>query len=202
MVSCFPINSYKSLLAQGQFEPMMNAKYKTCRSLFFFFLSLWFPKATNDLHDAILSTRRKHLTFLFFFFFSDLLLLACNWSTMGDRFFVCHHLAALYAYGYVLVRPLHFCTQFLLNPSLNDFFFFFVFVTTCFFGWFQTRGVLPYFANFRLISELSTPFVNQRWVSFRVCVCVLFIKITVKLGSDCNAIAALHDIGLMYRIMQ
>ncbi|XP_057673402.1 TLC domain-containing protein 4-B isoform X2 [Corythoichthys intestinalis] len=58
----------------------------------------------------------------------DLLLLACNWSTMGDKFFVCHHLAALYAYGYVL-----------------------------------TRGVLPYFANFRLISELSTPFVNQRW---------------------------------------
>ncbi|XP_034046924.1 TLC domain-containing protein 4-B-like isoform X3 [Thalassophryne amazonica] len=58
----------------------------------------------------------------------DLLLLACNWSTVGDSFFVWHHLAALYAYGYVL-----------------------------------TRGVLPYFANFRLISELSTPFVNQRW---------------------------------------
>ncbi|XP_016091411.1 transmembrane protein 56-B-like [Sinocyclocheilus grahami] len=32
-----------------------------------------------------------------------------------------------------------------------------------FFIFFQTRGVLPYFANFRLISELSTPFVNQRW---------------------------------------
>ncbi|XP_073713769.1 TLC domain-containing protein 4-B isoform X2 [Misgurnus anguillicaudatus] len=47
---------------------------------------------------------------------------------MGDVFFVCHHLAALYAYGYVL-----------------------------------TQGMLPYFANFRLISELSTPFVNQRW---------------------------------------
>ncbi|XP_029102662.1 transmembrane protein 56-B-like isoform X3 [Scleropages formosus] len=59
---------------------------------------------------------------------SDLLLLACNWRAMGDGFFVCHHLAALYAYGYVL-----------------------------------SRGVLPYFANFRLISELSTPFVNQRW---------------------------------------
>uniref|UniRef100_A0A4W6E8B3 TLC domain containing 4b n=1 Tax=Lates calcarifer TaxID=8187 RepID=A0A4W6E8B3_LATCA len=58
----------------------------------------------------------------------DLVLLACNWNTMGDSFFVCHHLAALYAYGYVL-----------------------------------SRGVLPYFANFRLISELSTPFVNQRW---------------------------------------
>ncbi|KAJ8345160.1 hypothetical protein SKAU_G00293530 [Synaphobranchus kaupii] len=58
----------------------------------------------------------------------DLVLLARNWGTMGDGFFVCHHLAALYAYGYVL-----------------------------------TQGVLPYFANFRLISELSTPFVNQRW---------------------------------------
>ncbi|XP_051995462.1 TLC domain-containing protein 4-B [Xyrauchen texanus] len=58
----------------------------------------------------------------------DLVLLARNWKTMGDVFFVCHHLAALYAYGFVL-----------------------------------TRGVLPYFANFRLISELSTPFVNQRW---------------------------------------
>lgn len=33
----------------------------------------------------------------------DLVLLATNWSTMGDSFFVCHHLAALYAYGYVLV---------------------------------------------------------------------------------------------------
>ncbi|XP_064170890.1 TLC domain-containing protein 4-B [Anguilla rostrata] len=58
----------------------------------------------------------------------DLVLLARNWATMGDSFFVCHHFAALYAYGYVL-----------------------------------TQGVLPYFANFRLISELSTPFVNQRW---------------------------------------
>lgn len=36
---------------------------------------------------------------------ADLVLLACNWSTMGDGFFVCHHLAALYAYGYVLVSP-------------------------------------------------------------------------------------------------
>lgn len=36
----------------------------------------------------------------------DLVLLAFNWSTMGDSFFVCHHLAALYAYGYVLVSPL------------------------------------------------------------------------------------------------
>ncbi|XP_015263039.1 PREDICTED: transmembrane protein 56-B-like [Gekko japonicus] len=58
----------------------------------------------------------------------DLLLLIRYWRTLGDSLFVCHHLAALYAYGYVL-----------------------------------SRGVLPYFANFRLLSELSTPFVNLRW---------------------------------------
>uniref|UniRef100_A0A803SXP2 TLC domain-containing protein n=1 Tax=Anolis carolinensis TaxID=28377 RepID=A0A803SXP2_ANOCA len=58
----------------------------------------------------------------------DLLLLMRYWRTLGDSLFVCHHLAALYAYGYVL-----------------------------------SRGVLPFFANFRLISELSTPFVNLRW---------------------------------------
>ncbi|KAH0628702.1 hypothetical protein JD844_010131 [Phrynosoma platyrhinos] len=58
----------------------------------------------------------------------DLLLLVRYWRTLGDSLFVCHHLAALYAYGYVL-----------------------------------SRGVLPYFANFRLLSELSTPFVNLRW---------------------------------------
>ncbi|KAL4647937.1 transmembrane protein 56-B-like isoform X1 [Arapaima gigas] len=75
----------------------------------------------------------------------DLLLLACNWSTMGDSFFVCHHLAALYAYGYVLVR--HSQSQDQHKQTLCP----------------TSRGVLPYFANFRLISELSTPFVNQRW---------------------------------------
>ncbi|GCB83790.1 hypothetical protein scyTo_0024501, partial [Scyliorhinus torazame] len=56
-----------------------------------------------------------------------LLLLLRHWKTLGDRFFISHHLAALYAYQYVLAR-----------------------------------GLLPYFANFRLIAELSTPFVNQR----------------------------------------
>ncbi|XP_063305594.1 TLC domain-containing protein 4-like [Pelobates fuscus] len=58
----------------------------------------------------------------------DLVLLARFWKVMRDPYIVCHHMAVLYAYGYVL-----------------------------------NRGVLPYFANFRLISELSTPFVNQRW---------------------------------------
>ncbi|XP_015747054.2 transmembrane protein 56-B-like isoform X1 [Python bivittatus] len=33
----------------------------------------------------------------------DLLLLVRYWKTLGDSLFVCHHLAALYAYGYVLV---------------------------------------------------------------------------------------------------
>ncbi|XP_075062809.1 TLC domain-containing protein 4-like [Mixophyes fleayi] len=58
----------------------------------------------------------------------DLLFFARYWKEMRDPYMVCHHLAVLYAYGYVL-----------------------------------NRGVLPYFANFRLISELSTPFVNLRW---------------------------------------
>lgn len=40
----------------------------------------------------------------------DLVLLACNWGTMGDSFFVCHHLAAIYAYTYVLVSLLEFST--------------------------------------------------------------------------------------------
>ncbi|XP_072129598.1 TLC domain-containing protein 4-B [Mobula birostris] len=30
-------------------------------------------------------------------------------------------------------------------------------------------GMLPYFANFRLIAELSTPFVNQRWFFEALC---------------------------------
>lgn len=28
---------------------------------------------------------------------------------------------------------------------------------------FQTYGVLPWFSNFRLLAEFSTPFVNQRY---------------------------------------
>ncbi|KAJ8264027.1 hypothetical protein GJAV_G00144240 [Gymnothorax javanicus] len=90
---------------------------------------LWFDDAVNE--DPVWGDPRLvklNVAITCGYLLYDLLLLACHWSTMGDGFFVCHHLAALYAYGYVL-----------------------------------TRGVLPYFANFRLISELSTPFVNQRW---------------------------------------
>ncbi|KAJ8404169.1 hypothetical protein AAFF_G00339420 [Aldrovandia affinis] len=90
---------------------------------------LWFDDAVNE--DPVWGDPRLvklNVAITCGYLLYDLVLLARNWGTMGDRFFVCHHLAALYAYGYVL-----------------------------------TRGVLPYFANFRLISELSTPFVNQRW---------------------------------------
>uniref|UniRef100_A0A4W5M4D5 Si:dkey-10f21.4 n=1 Tax=Hucho hucho TaxID=62062 RepID=A0A4W5M4D5_9TELE len=58
---------------------------------------------------------------------SDMLLICYYWRAIGDKFFVIHHLAALYAYYYVL-----------------------------------SIGMLPYFANFRLVAELSTPCVNQR----------------------------------------
>ncbi|XP_019897547.1 TLC domain-containing protein 4-B isoform X1 [Esox lucius] len=59
---------------------------------------------------------------------SDLLLIFYYWKAIGDKYFVLHHLAALYAYYYVL-----------------------------------GQGMLPYFANFRLLAEFSTPCVNQRW---------------------------------------
>ncbi|KAG9343284.1 hypothetical protein JZ751_014265 [Albula glossodonta] len=59
---------------------------------------------------------------------SDLFLILYYWEAIGDKFFVVHHLAALYACYYVL-----------------------------------GKGMLPYFANFRLLAEFSTPCVNQRW---------------------------------------
>ncbi|KAG8436775.1 hypothetical protein GDO86_007744 [Hymenochirus boettgeri] len=59
---------------------------------------------------------------------SDLLLIIYYWKAIGDKYFVTHHVAALYAYYYVL-----------------------------------GEGMLPYFGNFRLLAEFSTPFVNQRW---------------------------------------
>lgn len=38
--------------------------------------------------------------------FPDLLLIFYYWKAIGDKFFVVHHLAALYAYYYVLVSAL------------------------------------------------------------------------------------------------
>lgn len=38
--------------------------------------------------------------------FPDLLLIFYYWKAIGDKFFVIHHVAALYAYYYVLVSAL------------------------------------------------------------------------------------------------
>lgn len=59
---------------------------------------------------------------------SDLLIIILYWKVIGDKSFIIHHCAAIYAYFFVLVY-----------------------------------GVLIYIANFRLLAELSSPFVNQRW---------------------------------------
>lgn len=47
-----------------------------------------------------------HLSSPFYFCFPDLLLIFYYWKAIGDKFFVVHHLAALYAYYYVLVSAL------------------------------------------------------------------------------------------------
>nr|XP_012646446.2 transmembrane protein 56 isoform X2 [Microcebus murinus] len=59
---------------------------------------------------------------------SDLVILIWYWKVIGDKFFIIHHCAALYAYFFVL-----------------------------------RDGVLAFVANFRLLAELSSPCVNQRW---------------------------------------
>lgn len=45
-------------------------------------------------------------SFSLYFCFPDLLLIFYYWKAIGDKFFVVHHLAALYAYYYVLVSAL------------------------------------------------------------------------------------------------
>ncbi|XP_036309081.1 TLC domain-containing protein 4 [Pipistrellus kuhlii] len=59
---------------------------------------------------------------------SDLLAITRHWDVLGDKYFVIHHCASLYAFSLVL-----------------------------------RHGVLQYIANFRLLAELSSPCVNQRW---------------------------------------
>lgn len=59
---------------------------------------------------------------------SDLLVITRHWDVLGDKFFVIHHCASLYAFFLVL-----------------------------------RYGVLQYVSNFRLLAELSSPCVNQRW---------------------------------------
>ncbi|EHH14971.1 TLC domain-containing protein 4 [Macaca nemestrina] len=59
---------------------------------------------------------------------SDLSIMILYWKVIGDKFFIIHHCASLYAYYLVL-----------------------------------KNGVLVYIGNYRLLAELSSPFVNQRW---------------------------------------
>ncbi|XP_036199394.1 TLC domain-containing protein 4-like isoform X1 [Myotis myotis] len=59
---------------------------------------------------------------------SDLLIIVLHWDVIGDKYFLIHHCASLYAFFLVL-----------------------------------KDGPLQYIANFRLLAELSSPCVNQRW---------------------------------------
>ncbi|XP_032821784.2 TLC domain-containing protein 4-B-like [Petromyzon marinus] len=96
---------------------------------FFCLYILWFDDAVNK--DPVWGDPKivqLNIAITTGYLFSDFLLIVCNWNAIGDKFFIMHHLSALYAYYYVM-----------------------------------DRGVLPYFANFRQLAELSTPFVNQRW---------------------------------------
>ncbi|KAI4871254.1 hypothetical protein NFI96_019790 [Prochilodus magdalenae] len=83
---------------------------------------------------------------------SDLLLIFYYWRAIGDKFFVIHHLAALYAYYYVLLNR----SPYILKGFTSNHFY-------CHVTFSQGQGMLPYFANFRLLAEFSTPCVNQRW---------------------------------------
>lgn len=131
LISISVFQGYKKLAAEKQTE--WNSRcVSTIHALivgFFCLYILWFDDAVNS--DPVWGDPRivkMNVAVTCGYLIYDLLLLIRYWKLMGDVFFICHHLAALYAYGYVL-----------------------------------SRGVLPYFANFRLISEISTPFVNQRW---------------------------------------
>ncbi|XP_076976297.1 TLC domain-containing protein 4 isoform X2 [Tamandua tetradactyla] len=104
----------------------------TCHSLVVGFFSLYiffFDEAT--IADPLWgdpSLVKVNLAIASGYLISDLLLLILYWKVIGDKLFVIHHCAALYAYHFIL-----------------------------------KGGMLAYVGNFRLLVELSSPFVNQRW---------------------------------------
>lgn len=63
------------------------------------FISVMYFKCLDYTNDML-------FLFPLYFCFSDLLLIFFYWKAIGDKFFVVHHLAALYAYYYVLVSAL------------------------------------------------------------------------------------------------
>nr|XP_051712196.1 TLC domain-containing protein 4 isoform X1 [Oryctolagus cuniculus]XP_051712197.1 TLC domain-containing protein 4 isoform X1 [Oryctolagus cuniculus]XP_051712198.1 TLC domain-containing protein 4 isoform X1 [Oryctolagus cuniculus]XP_051712199.1 TLC domain-containing protein 4 isoform X1 [Oryctolagus cuniculus]XP_051712200.1 TLC domain-containing protein 4 isoform X1 [Oryctolagus cuniculus]XP_051712201.1 TLC domain-containing protein 4 isoform X1 [Oryctolagus cuniculus]XP_051712202.1 TLC doma len=85
---------------------------------------------------------------------SDLLILILYWKIIGDKFFIIHHCAAIYAYFFVLL-----CSV----PSELGTWENAVLTCCCSVLTIQRDGVLAYIGNFRLLAELSSPFVNQRW---------------------------------------
>lgn len=60
----------------------------------------------HDLHVNMLHLPKLCIFSRFLPCFPDLLLIFYYWKAIGDKFFVVHHLAALYAYYYVLVSAL------------------------------------------------------------------------------------------------
>ncbi|KFO26535.1 Transmembrane protein 56 [Fukomys damarensis] len=108
---------------------------------FFHFVSYWFSaKISSGFNSLSLEKKiewnsrgdssfvKLNIVTASGYLISDLLILIFYWKVIGDKFFIIHHCAALYAYCFVLKYQ-----------------------------------VLGYIANFRLLAELSSPFVNQRW---------------------------------------
>uniref|UniRef100_A0A8C9SZT3 TLC domain containing 4b n=1 Tax=Scleropages formosus TaxID=113540 RepID=A0A8C9SZT3_SCLFO len=106
LLSAFITPSYRRL-APGKLTEWNSRMVSTIHAFvvgLFCLYILWFDDAVNAdpvWGDPTLVKLNVAITCGYLLY--DLALLACNWSTMGDGFFVCHHVAALYAYSYVLV---------------------------------------------------------------------------------------------------
>ncbi|XP_037682508.1 TLC domain-containing protein 4-like isoform X2 [Choloepus didactylus] len=120
------------LPALSPFNFFSTLVVSTCHSLvvgFFCLYIVFFDEATRaDPLWGDPSLVKVNLAIASAYLISDLLLLILYWKVIGDKFFIIHHCAALYAYHFVM-----------------------------------KYGVLAYHGNFRLLAELSSPFVNQRW---------------------------------------
>ncbi len=84
---------------------------------------------------------------------SDIIIIVSNYKIIGDAFTIFHHLLSLYGYSNALVNIKLF--HHIYKKKIDLIFK-------------KTYSVMPYFANFRLIVELSTPLVNIRWFLYAV----------------------------------
>jgi len=78
------------------------------------------------LYDSTLV--KTNIAIVIGYLISDMIIMIANYSKIGDKYNVAHHIMSIVAYAYAM-----------------------------------TYSVMPYFANFRLIAELSSPVVNMRW---------------------------------------